>query len=306
MLVEVFADDRGKLFFHFWGHDLRVGEYGVLQGGRAFASTIGGHGFDGLAEDILRVGGVLIQGGDDGFDGYGVVFGMPAIVVGNHGDGGIADFGFAGEFGFGDVGHTDDGKLHGAVEVGFGESGELWTFHADVGSLFVDGNALRAAGFGEDGGKLRASRLVEGDVSDDAVAEESGFATFGAVEELIGDQELARLEIFPERAHGTDRDDALHAEEFHGVDVGAEVEFRRKDAVAAAVAGEERDALSFQSAEDEGVGGIAEGSFEAEFASVGQSGHGVEAAATDDTDVGKGFGLAGFCFGHVVDSGEIL
>ena len=259
----------------------------MLQGAAALARVLGGERFDGLAKNVLGVGGVLIERGDDGGDGDGVVFGMPAIVIGDHGDGGVAEFGFAGELGFGDVGHADDGKFHGAMIVGFGERGELRAFHADVGSLFVDRNFLGAAGFAENGGELRAGGLVEGDVGDDAIAEEGGFATLGAVEELIGNEEFTGAQIFLEGADGADRDDALDAEKLHGVDIGAEIEFGGENAMAATVTGKKGDALPFQGADDEGVGGIAEGSLDANFAGVGQTAHGIEAAAADDADLGE-------------------
>ena len=52
-----------------------------------------GHGgFD----DLGGVGGVLVEDGDDLLDGDGVVAFAPAVVVGDHGDGGVADLGFAG------------------------------------------------------------------------------------------------------------------------------------------------------------------------------------------------------------------
>jgi len=60
----------------------------------------------------------------------------------------------------------------------------------------------------------------------------------GAVNELVGDDEVRRLVFFLEGADGGDRDDALDAELLHAVDVGAEVELRRQDAVAATVARE--------------------------------------------------------------------
>ena len=44
--------------------------------------------------------------------------------------------------------------------------------------------------------------------------------------------------------------------------------------MAAAVAGEEGNALPFQRADNEGVGRIAERSFDANSARVGQAGHG--------------------------------
>ena len=44
----------------------------------------------------------------------------------------------------------------------------------------------------------------------------------------------------------------------HGVDIGAEVQLRGEQLVAAAVAGEKGDAAAFQLAENEAVGGFAE------------------------------------------------
>jgi len=60
--------------------------------------------------------------------------------------------------------------------------------------------------------------------------------------------------------------------------------------MATTVAGEESDTLPFESAEDEGVRGPTEGSFNAEFPGVSEAGHGVEAAATDDADFGMSLG----------------
>src|SRR6202008_5095901 len=104
------------------------------------ALALDGQSFDGLANHVLSVGGVLIKRGNDARDADGIMLGMPAIVVSDHGDGGVADLGFASELGFGDVGHSDDVELHGSMEVRLGEGGELGTFHADVSALTVDGN----------------------------------------------------------------------------------------------------------------------------------------------------------------------
>jgi hypothetical protein len=88
-------------------------------------------------------------------------------------------------------------------------------------------------------------------VGDQAIAEKCGDAALGAVKKLIRDEEFARAQIFLQRAHGTDGNDALHPQKFHCVDIRAEVEFAREDAVPAAVAGEERDALALEIAEDD-------------------------------------------------------
>ena len=67
----------------------------------------------GMAATVWRttlrgVLGILQQHGDDLVDGDGIVMRMPAIVVGDHGDGDVAEFSFASELGFLQVGHADD------------------------------------------------------------------------------------------------------------------------------------------------------------------------------------------------------
>ncbi len=95
----------------------------------------------------------------------------------------------------------------------------------------------------------------------------------GAIDELVGDYEVGGLVLLFERADRGDGEDALDAEFLEGVDVGAEVQFRRKDAVAAAVAGEEGDLAAFEFAEHEGVRRLAERRLDALFVNVGESGH---------------------------------
>ena len=107
----------------------------------------------------------------------------------------------------------------------------------------------------------------------------------GAVDELVGHDEVGGLVLFLERADGGDGEDALDAELLEGVDVGAEVQLRGQDAMAAAVAREKGDLAAFEFAENEGVGWLAEGRFDALFVHVGESGHGVEPAAADDADL---------------------
>jgi hypothetical protein len=108
----------------------------------------GRHGFDGFAEDALSVFGVLIERGDDLRAGDRFVIGMPAVVVRDHSDGAVAEFRFASELGFGDVGHSDDVETEAAVHVSLGKCGELRAFHADVSALAVDFDAAVNAGVG--------------------------------------------------------------------------------------------------------------------------------------------------------------
>ena len=136
------------------------------------------------------------------------------------------------------------------------------------------------SGFGDGG----ADRIAEGDVADDAVAEKSGDAMKGAIDELVGHDEVGGLVLFLERADGGDGDDALDAEFLEGVNVGAEVQLGGKNAMAAAVAREKGDFAALELAEDKGVRWIAERRFYALFVDVGESGHGIKPAAADDAD----------------------
>ena len=166
-----------------------------------------------------------------------------------------------------------------------GAGGELRAFHADVGSAQLADDADGRAGLGGGFGDRGADRIAEGDVADDALAEEGGDAMEGAVDELVGDDEVGGLVLFFERADGGDGEDALDAELLEGVDVGAEVQLGGQDAMAAAVAGEKGDLAAFQLAENESVRGLAKGRFHGDFVHVGESGHGVKPAAADDADL---------------------
>ena len=77
-------------------------------------------------------------------------------------------------------------------------------------SLPTTPTVLQACGRGfGDGG---ADRIAKGDVAHDAVAKESGDAMKGAIDELVGNDEVGGLVLFLERADGGDGEDALDAE----------------------------------------------------------------------------------------------
>ena len=149
------------------------------------------------------------------------------------------------------------------MEMGFGERGKLRAFHVDVRPLAIDRNGHGDASVGENGGELRAGGLIECDVGDQSVAEERGDAALGAVEKLVGHKKFAGAQILLQRADGANGNNALDAEKLHRVDVGAEVQFARKNSMAAAMAGKEGDALAFESAENDFVGRVAKRGFDA-------------------------------------------
>src|ERR1700737_612818 len=145
-------------------------------------------------------------------DGHGVVAFVPAIIVGDHGHGGVTDLGFAGELGFLQVGHADDVGAPAAIEIRLGAGGELWTFNADVDSARF---CYYSGGLGSvlDGRRDRgADWVAKGYVADDSVAEKGGAAEGSAVDELIGDYELGRFMFELERAYGGNGDDPFHTQ----------------------------------------------------------------------------------------------
>ncbi len=78
-----------------------------------------------------------------------------------------------------------------------------------------------------------ADRIAKGHVAHNSVAEKSGNAKESPVDELVGHHKIGGLVLFLQRAHGGNREDALHAELLECINVGAEVQFRGQDAVPA-------------------------------------------------------------------------
>ena len=172
-----------------------------------------------------------------------------------------------------------------AIGVALGLGGELRTFHADVGAAALGDDSGGCAGLGDDGGEFRADGVAKGDVGDDAFAEEGGDALLGAVVKLVGNDEVGGLVLFLERADGRNGENALDAKLLEAVNVGAEIQLGGEDAMAASVTGEESNFASGESAEDIGVRGCAEGSFELNFVNVSEALHGIKAAAANDADL---------------------
>src|SRR3569623_3640814 len=74
----------------------------------------------------------------------------------------------------------------------------------------------------------------------DAVAKEGVMlAAAGAVKELVRRDHIARPQLLLQAAHSSDGDDPAHIEGAQRPDVGAVVQFRGKDAMAARMAGQE-------------------------------------------------------------------
>src|SRR5690348_14063901 len=145
-LVEIFGENQLELFAGGGGNPVALGENGVAQRRTALAGALAGGSGHRRANDLASVLRVLEQDGDHLVHGDGIMLRVPAVVVGDHSGGDVADFGFAGETSFLQVGHADHIHPPAAVNVGFGAGGKLRAFHAEVGAAALADHAGLAAG----------------------------------------------------------------------------------------------------------------------------------------------------------------
>ena len=73
--------------------------------------------FNGVAHYLLRVPDVFIQVVNDGFDRYGIVLFVPAIVIRHERERGITNLGFARELCFLKIRHADHVHAPRAIRV---------------------------------------------------------------------------------------------------------------------------------------------------------------------------------------------
>jgi hypothetical protein len=209
---------------------------------------------------------------------------MPAIVIRDHGDGGVAKLRFARQLGFGDVGHADDLEAQLPVYVRLRQRGKLRAFDAHVGAAPMHLHAGMHAGVRQHRGNLRARWFIEAHVRHQAAAEESRDPALCSVKELVRNKKLAGPQIFLQRAHRAHGNDALHAQLFHRADIRAKIDFAGQNAVPAAVPRKKSDALPFQCAEHDGVRRVAERRFHTHFARVAEPAHRAQPAAPDNSN----------------------
>jgi cysteine-rich repeat protein len=241
-------------------------------------------GRDRGAEQLDRVGDVGVHRLDHLLVGdLGAL--LPAVVVRDEGGHRVAHLGLARELGLRDGRHADHRGAERAVEVGLGLRRELGALHADVGAALARRQAELAALRAEQPRLLGAERAVEGDVGDDAVAEERRGPALRPVEDLVGDDEVQRRQLLAQRADGADRQQPLDAERLERPDVGAHVDLGGQQDVAAAVAREEGALHSAELADRHGPGGLAERRLDLDRAHAAQPGDLVESGAAEDSDL---------------------
>src|SRR5205809_4686681 len=134
--------------------------------------------------------------------------------------------------------------------------------------------------------------MREPDVRDKTASEERADASLGAIEKLIGNDDVERFEFLFQAADRARRENALDAEDLEAVDVRAEIQLGGQQRVAGAVTGEKGHALPAKRADEIRSRRIAERRRDLPFAPVGELRHVVEAAPPDYSDVDSATRLA--------------
>ena len=140
----------------------------------------------------LRLLDVGMQNLDYGGDIHLGMIGVPAVVVGDHGDGRVADLGLAGELGLRHVGHADDIAAPLPVKVRFGPGRELRALHDDVSAAARQADGLGLGRRLDCVGERRTDRIGERNVRDAPGSEKALLARERPVDELVDENEMAR------------------------------------------------------------------------------------------------------------------
>ena len=122
-------------------------------------------------------------------------------------------------------------------------------------------------------------------MGDDAIAEKRGYSRLGEIDELVGNHDVARMDVFFETAHRADGNQPFHTQLLESMDVGPEGDLMRQIYVPSPVPGQKRDPLAGERPQNVGGRGRAVGRIERAFFHITQFRHLVEAAAADDSDI---------------------
>lgn len=236
--------------------------------------------------------GVGLHVAHDHLDGHALLRRVPAVVVGAHANHLVCDLGLLRELGFGKRAHVDDTAAPRAVHVRFSAGAELGSLHADDSALVVQAHAVAleaVATLAHNLGDTLVEGVRETDVADHTALEEGERTdALGAVDDLVGDDKVAGLDLFLQRAYGAEGNDGADTEAAESSDVGAGGHLVRSDLVVETMAGDEGDGDGLAVGRGRGVvedgdgrGGSAPGSGELEGGDGCEAREGLEAGATD-------------------------
>ena len=177
-----------------------------------------------------------------------------------------------------------------AVQLAFGERGELRAFHHQIGAAARHRQAEAARRTLQRVPETRADRMRHRDMSDAAGAEEAFLAREAAVDELVDDHEMSRRQFLFQAADRGEREDVGDAEALHRVDIGAVVQPARRDFMAAAVAGQKHHLHAFEHAAEKFIRRRSPRRFHLLPARLGEALDLVQAGAADNADDGGDLG----------------
>jgi len=146
------------------------------------------------------------------------------------------------------------------------------------------------AALAHDLGNSLVKGVREADVADHAALEEGERAdALGAVDDLVGDDEVSGLDGFLQRTNGAEGDDGADAQTAQGGDVGAGRNLVGCDLVVQAVTRKEGDGDRLAGAggvvqDGDGRGGSAPGSGRVERGDGSEAWEGLQAGSTDHCD----------------------
>src|SRR5690606_20359697 len=171
-----------------------------------------------------------------------------------------------------------------SVKLRFRKARKLRPLHREIGSAAVHRNIEPVRRGLQRITKPPANGLRHADMGYEAGAKKALLAVDGPVDELIDDHEGAGRERLLERAAGADRNDLGHPGALHGIDIGAVVDLRRRQAMAAAVTGQKDHLDPVQAAEQQMVGRWPERALDRLPARIRQPVKLIDPAAANNTD----------------------
>ena len=219
--------------------------------------------------------------------------GMPAIIVGDHGDDGVGQLGLARQLHFRHRRHANDAAAPSAIELAFRHGRELRPLDGDVDAALVVADLLLAGRQGERIGQAWADRMRHRHMRHEAGAEEAGLAREGAVDELVGHQEGARRQLFLQRTAGRHRNHVGDADTLQGIDIGAVIDAAGRLDMATSVARQEDHVDAVQGAGQKLVGRLAPGASDGLPAGILQPLNVIDAGTANDSENCPGHGFAG-------------
>lgn len=218
--------------------------------------------------------------GGDGFD----IGDHTAVVVGDEGDVDDGHSEFVTQVALWILGHVDDVPAHLGEPFRFGFGAEPWPLDDDDGAAVVTDDVMFADRFDRQFAEGFVVHIRRGDVAGDGAVVERVVATLGAVNELVGDHKVAGFDFSLKGSDGAGGDDRFDTKFVESPDVGAIVDFVRREGVVPSVAGEEGDFAAGDFGEHDAVGGRAVGRIDFDFGDVFEEA--VEAGAPEDADFG--------------------